>query len=572
MAEDMKIFVVVLLTMCVLHRTNAKEIQCGYTMCDSSLEYCEKVLSDCQPCSHACKVSPTNCQTLCPEYYGSVISDIGFTMEIDREIAYLRPKSSDEEGSSKTTLISIVVPLSLIVIVFIVMSALCIVRRLFRLKPIRSELPSENDGMAAHFAPPPPAPSDPPSHDNWGLHTAVHATFGEHNDAFQVEHIQPITDQHDNYTYEPSQVLQVSHVVSSNPPSGIFASATHDNTVQIPEETPVKQPCENMKHHETPLKHVDSEKIKSWRKYMYPIGHETPVKQPLGSEDTNHETSVKKCHYDAGDEREETPLKQPHNQEDIPYETPVKQPISSEGTETPLKQHQSVQNTNPLVQEAVPRTYQNIHTQQPQNSTSPGLVNYADRYETVVYIARSPITCSMEQGNTSSDEEPTLSCNNGTPASNDIGDKSQPMASNEESPMSPNHGNSANSDSKQFIEHDHGTNHHSESSNTTSVTEQSELSLHEDPAGIRGMQGILHLRNPPNTPAHNQYVNESISLDNGSYSGPSFSMPSSAGFQRSLSEEDEEYIQAQQRTAREAPPLNSPDDIESKLLQTRVLT
>ena len=107
--------------------------------------------------------------------------------------------------------------------------------------------------------------------------------------------------------------------------------------------------------------------------------------------------------------------------------------------------------------------------------------------------------------------------------------------------------------------------HQPSSSNSTSASEQPTISLHEDPPGIRGMLGILHLRNFCNMAARVRYDHESISLNHGSYTGPSFSIPSSAGIQISLNEE-QDHVHAQQNV-REARPLNQPDDIESTVNQ-----
>ena len=84
------------------------------------------------------------------------------------------------------------------------------------------------------------------------------------------------------------------------------------------------------------------------------------------------------------------------------------------------------------------------------------------------------------------------------------------------------------------------------------------------------MIGTLNIRNPRNMVARNQYASESISLDNGAYSGPSFSMPSSAGVRRTTDNEEEPgNVQVQPR---EAQPLNEPYDTEERMLRQREYT
>ena len=126
-------------------------------------------------------------------------------------------------------------------------------------------------------------------------------------------------------------------------------------------------------------------------------------------------------------------------------------------------------------------------------------------------------------------------------------------------------------DAESFV-HCHES-HHAISPANTFFTE---LSLHEDqsdPPGIRDMIGTLNVRNPHNMVARNQYASESISLDNGAYSGPSFSMPSSAGVRHSTNNEEElENVQAQQQNPGEALPFNDPYDTEERMLHARVYT
>ena len=101
-----------------------------------------------------------------------------------------------------------------------------------------------------------------------------------------------------------------------------------------------------------------------------------------------------------------------------------------------------------------------------------------------------------------------------------------------------------------------------------------ELSLHEDlhdPPNVRDMISTLNVRNPNNMVAGNQYALESISLDNGAYSGPSFSMPSSAGVRRSADDE-EEPNNVQLNQPREAQPLNEHYDTEERMLHKREYT
>ena len=204
------------------------------------------------------------------------------------------------------------------------------------------------------------------------------------------------------------------------------------------------------------------------------------------------------------------------------HETPLKQLQCSgdtDHTETPNQQHQSVQNGNPK-------------------------------------------TGNTEHNSTTSNGESFLNVSPDTPVSS--GTEIDPTL-NEESFVNQNHDNQVISDAGQsLLDQD---NHQPSSANSTSASEQSTISLHENPPGVRGMLGILHVRNFHNLAARVRYDLESISLNHGSYTGPSFSIPSSAGVQISLNEE-QDIAPVHQNVS----PLNQPDDIESRYLHTRVYT
>ena len=528
MAEGRMLLLVLLVT-CSLQERHAKEIQCavGNTTCDSSMEYCDEAQGDCKLCWHACKADSGDCERLCPEYYGSVTSGIGYTTQ-SRKDYFTTP--SDEEGIDSIKLISILFPLLLITMACalgIMIFTKCR-KKTFKLQP-KEQFPAETLSFFVN---------DPSNeYTPWeyrSVYASEPASDNEHStfDAEEVE--EPLTEQQDNevssYTHtttldetapslgpfkcsadeSPPNTLRFAHVNQG------FVSETSDNTGQPSEDTPVKQP-------------YDPEDVDS----------ETPVKQPYDSEDLDLETAVKQLYSLKDGKHEETAIKGPHDQEDIHLETPVKQPFSSENTNTEslIKQHRGLQNTDPQIREVTFLTPQNLHMQQSRNPTT-------------------------------SNETSCVNSNYGNPVTSDI---EHIPTSNQGNCITCNHANPVTSDAEQ-IPHDHHNHHQSASRDTTSSIDQSKLSLREDPPGIRDLFTTLNLRNPQSTPAHNQYANESISLDNGSYSGPSFSMPSSAGVERSLNEEDEEYIRAQQQNANEAPPLNAPDDTESRYLHTRVLT
>ena len=394
--------------------------------------------------------------------------------------------------------------------------------------------------------------------------------FYEVSDGSDADGVQVITDQQDHNTFEPPQVLQISpehswstgsttqgepipmlapFSTSGTSPDSLedvnqnFASET---TGQIQQETHVKQPYDekDTDHEDTPIKQtVDSagRDHETRINHVQPLGsedtdHETRIKQSLGSEETDHETQVKQT-QGSEDTDHETRVKQFLGAEETYNEdTPMKYPIHSEHTKTeiPTRQHQSVHNTDPLIEEAVPLTQPNLHLQQPRNLTS------CDQANNVNYTHSEPATrhngtCDAEQNNSSSNEESLANRNHGNPVTNDT-EQSQ---------------------------HIHGNLHQSASANAPNA----ELPLHDHP-GIRDILSTVHVRTPNNMAANQQHRQESISLNSGSHSVQSSSMPSSAGVQMSPNEEEEEYAIAQH--VAEAPPVNGPDDTESRYIHPRV--
>ena len=215
--------------------------------------------------------------------------------------------TSSETGTKSITLISILVPLFVIIIIVICALCTCVAVKFRKTRCINSVITGRYSETAD------------PEYD------ATQETFGElseHNDAFDFEDIQPMTEQQDNITFEPSQVLQDSQEVSSIPFSPVFTSGTHDTTVRIPENIiSVKQSPEDIDHDipmKRPLGSTETDHKTPMKQALGSLDtdHETPMKQPLGPEDTNHETPLKPCHCVVDKEHEETQVKQPLGSED----------------------------------------------------------------------------------------------------------------------------------------------------------------------------------------------------------------------------------------------------------------
>ena len=248
----------------------------------------------------------------------------------------------------------------------------------------------------------------------------------------------------------------------------------------------------------------------------------------------------------------------PHSFRDTDHETPLKQVSHSadiDHEETANQQHQRVQDIHPLVLTINPV----CPVEQP-----PDMISLHGN-NSMNHNLGNPEARDTEHNSTASCGESSLNRSRDTPVSR--GAEIYPT-SNDESGVNCNYDDPVTTDRDQsLLDHD---DHQPSSAISTSATEPSTISLHEDPPGIRGMIGILHLRNFHNMTGHVPYNHESISLNHGSSNGSSFSMPSSAGVQRSLNEE-QDYAYVQQNV-REARSLHLPDDTENRYLHTRVYT
>ena len=603
------LFAVLLMAYCQ-RQTSAKKIHCGYKKDIGlrSIEYYDKVLDDCQSCKNLCApreyTSVYQCRKLCREYYRYFISDTGLTTEggivthptsLDENLVdCYRDVTSDigitTEGGIVNPPTILAEDITNIIILISVIACLFAIAMTIALgyarRTVCSEKCTEPDmesgyltgscqpvtlcrsTISIHSIDTGIAESghhcdlrhlvtsgypNEPDHPNELVHqnktncsnesghynTPGHPNEAGHSHADEQAHLNdPIHSNEPTLPYEPSHLAELhcpgksSHPVEKGQPNEPIYLNEQGN---LAESSHLIEPCCTFTSMalSTRLEEPVPSLLPPSTGEMFP-GKSSCNRHPQCY--TDHNRSLQ-------DTDHETPLKQLHYSGDIDH------------AETANQHHQRVQDIHPLIQELNPICpfiqLPDIISSRHDNSVSCNSVN--------------PEASGTAPNSAASNGEMLVDVSRDTPMSSGTEINS---TLNEESFVNYNHDNPVIIDAEQsLLDQD---NYQLSSANSPSATEQFTVSLHEDQPGIQGMLRILQLRNFHNMAGHVRYDHESISLNYGSYNGPSFSMPSSAGVQISLNEE-EDHVHAQRNVGDESP-TTQPDDTELRYLHTKVYT